>query len=561
MPNPKDGLATPPSGDQVQGAEAIAEAVRRLFRTLRTLRSYPIDNEISVRALGEFTPRLAQALPFSLELGAQEFRWGDTPLKDDRGAFPPLMADLYRDGIRRIQLEPGLAEEELRRFLLTLASPLDASDLTEDYVTRLWEADVPHVRVFAVDPYLDVETPEEVLEGHVPRGSHAEELAPAPELKIPPPPESAFQIAPEDEARVAQEMKRAATSRPWGAFVDALFDSVTAPMQEEQRENLVEIFEAYFFRLVREHQVDVAARVLEQLRGPSASAAASLFGPSVARIAQADRLVALHEALEARTASAKDAVSLLVVLGPDSLDAVCTFLEQTTSERLRRLYADVLLRMGGPASPRVIERFRSASGDARRTYARALGGLEGEAVVTTLLDARSEPDAGIRREVVRALATHHDARAGGALLRIALEDTEPESRIIALRGLEGTRTRLNYQNLLQRIQSRQYRSLASEEKDLLFRVLGTIGDDDVVPLLQKILRHSWIPGRTHRDDWPRAASGLARLGTPSALVVLEAASGPGTRQSAPRWAASSRRPGGQAPSAGSPSWSYRTICS
>ena len=527
MSTQKDGLATSPREDRVQGVEAIAEAVRWLFRTVRTLRSYPIDNEMSLRALSELTPRLRQVLPFSLELGPQALRWEDTSLKDDRGAFPPLIADLYRDGIRRIRLELGLEEDELRRLLLALASPLDPTDLTEDYVTRLWESDVPNVRIFAVDPYLDKDkdTPAEVLEGNVPPVSHAEEVAPPPELQIPPPPESAFQIAPEDEARIAQEMKRAATSRPWDAFVDALFDSVISPTHAEQSENLVEVFEAYFYRLVREHQVDVAARVLERLRSPSSSAAASLFGPSVARIAQADRLVGLHESLEARTSSAKDAVSLLVLLGLDSLDAVCTFLEQTTSERLRRLYADVLLRIGGPAIPRVIERFRNASGDARRTYARALGGLEGEAVVTALLDARSEPDPAIRREVVRALATQHDARAGGALLQIALEDAEPESRIIALRGLEGTRTQRNYQDLLRRIQSRQYRFLPTEEKDLLFRALGTIGDNDVVPLLQKILRHSWIPGRTQRDDWPRAASGLARLGTPSALDVLEAGSG------------------------------------
>ena len=478
----------------MQGAEAIAEAVRWLFRTVRTLRSYPIDNEMSVRALRELTPRLEQVLPCSLDLGTEELRWEDTPLKDDRGSFPPLIADLYRDGIRRLRLELGLEGDELRRLLLTLASPLDSSDLTEDYVTRLWEADVPNVRIFAVDPYLDVDLPADVLEGNAPPVSPAEEVAPKPELKIPPPPESAFRIAPEDEARIAQATERAATSRPWQAFVDALFDSATSPTHGERGENLVEIFEAYFYRLVRDRQVDVAARVLEQLKSPSSTAAASLFGPSVTRIAQADRLVALHEALEARTASAKHAVSLLVLLGPEALDAVCTFLEQTPSERLRRLYADVLLRIGGPATPRVIERFRSSSGDARRTYARALGGLEGHAVVGTLLDARSEPDPAIRREVVRALATRHDARAGGALLQIALEDAEPESRIIALRGLEGMRTRLNYQDLLRRIQSRQYRLLPSEEKDLLFRALGTIGDNDVVPLLQKILRHSWIPG-------------------------------------------------------------------
>ena len=187
----------------MQGAEAIAEAIRWLFRTVRTLRSYPIDNEMSVRALRELTPRLEQVLPFSLELGTEELRWEATSLKDDRGSFPPLIADLYRDGIRRIRLELGLEEDELRRLLLALASPLDPTDLTEDYVTRLWESDVPNVRIFAVDPYLDVDTPPaDVLEGNVPPASHAEEVAPDPELKIPPPPESAFRIAPEDEARI-----------------------------------------------------------------------------------------------------------------------------------------------------------------------------------------------------------------------------------------------------------------------------------------------------------------------------------------------------------------------
>ena len=176
----------------MQGAEAIAEAVRWLFRTVRTLRSYPIDNEMSLRALGELTPRLRQVLPFSLELGTEELRWETTPLKDDRGSFPPLIADLYRDGIRRIRLELGLEDDELRRLLLALASPLDPTDLTEDYVTRLWESDVPNVRIFAVDPYLDVDVPADVLEGDVPPVSHAEEVAPEPELKIPPPPESAF---------------------------------------------------------------------------------------------------------------------------------------------------------------------------------------------------------------------------------------------------------------------------------------------------------------------------------------------------------------------------------
>ena len=303
---------------------------------------------MSRRALGELTPRLGPVLPFTLKLGTQELRCGTTPLVDDRGSFPLLVADLYRDGIRRIRLEHGVAEDELCRLLITLATPLDASDLTEDYVTRLWEAELPHVRIFAVDPYLDQDTPEDVLEGKVESASEPEEVTANPELKVPPPPDSAFKIEPEDEARVAQEVEHAAASKPWNEFVNALFDTVTMPTQEQRSTDLVEIFEAYFYRLVRELQVGLAAQVLEQLRSSSSSAAAALFGPSLARIAQADRLVALHEALQAGTSNPKDAVSLLVLLSPESVDAACTFLKQTTSERLRRLYADPLTRIGGP---------------------------------------------------------------------------------------------------------------------------------------------------------------------------------------------------------------------
>ncbi len=51
--------------------------------------------------------------------------------------------------------------------------------------------------------------------------------------------------------------------------------------------------------------------------------------------------------------------------------------------------------------------------------------------------------------------------------------------------------------------------------------LGATGDDNVVGVLQGILTPSWIPWRQHRDDWGRAASALARLGTPKAIQALE----------------------------------------
>lgn len=54
----------------VPDSEAVAEAIRRFFRAHRTLRAYPVDNEISRRALAEAGERLGGVLPLTLQLFA-----------------------------------------------------------------------------------------------------------------------------------------------------------------------------------------------------------------------------------------------------------------------------------------------------------------------------------------------------------------------------------------------------------------------------------------------------------------------------------------------------------
>ena len=43
----------------------------------------------------------------------------------------------------------------------------------------------------------------------------------------------------------------------------------------------------------------------------------------------------------------------------------------------------------------------------------------------------------------------------------------------------------------------------------------------MTPFLGRLLTPSYIPGRRGPDEWRRAASALAHLGSPAALEVLE----------------------------------------
>jgi hypothetical protein len=504
--------------------EEVGEAIRWFFRAIRTLRTYPEDNEISRRALAELLPRLSAVLPLSLEIGAEQLSSEDRALLDDSGKTPLLVAELHRDGLRRLRLDVGLEEDELRRLLRVLASRLDPNEVSEDYVTRLWEAELSHVRMSAVDPYLNpnIGEGEDVLEGREKPTELAREAEEDHQPDAPPAPEFAFRIGKEEETRVCEEVEQMAATKRWEEFASATFDVLDTGLAEQTHAELVAILEACFYELLKERQVATAARLVEHLKRRSSGPAAALFGPMASRMAQVDRLAGLHEALEGGTSNPQDALSILVLLGPDSVSAVCAFLDKAGAEWSRRVYLDALSRIGNAAVEAVLQRFRKSSGEIRCRYARALAGLQGRAVVSALVAALSDPDQAVRREVIRALSRQDDGRALAALLRISIEDGEEASRLIALRALAGARSRLDCESLIQRIGSRQYRALSSEEKDLLFRGLGAIGDDRTMPLFRGIIRPRWIPWLERRHDWPRAAAALVHIGTPAAHETLQA---------------------------------------
>jgi hypothetical protein len=515
-------------------SEVLREAFRWLFRTLRTLRTYPLDNEITRHALTELTPRLMQVLPVVLDLTGDHLSTEGEILLDDRGSTPQIVTDLYRDGIRRIRLEVGLSEEELRRLLLVLASPLDPEDVTEDYVTRLWEAELRHVRVAAIDPYLDVEISEDVLEGReqpAPLETEPEaDLESGTDEAAQLPAEDAFEIAVSEQTRVLEEVRQTSSAQSWEAFAEAIFDALNTSLGEQRDLEVMGILEAYVHHLVRELKLAVATRVLERLISWSASRADNLFAPARRRMADPERLARLHEAVERGHCKPEEAVSLLVAFGADALPAICSFLERATSDRSRRAYVEALTRIGEPAVPMVVAGFRDGQEPVRRWYARALGGLGGEIVVSTLLDGLAASDPAVRREVVRALSGRDDARAVDALIRSSVDDPEPTTRIVALRGIAGSGTRRSCAELVSRIESREYASLSAEERDLLFRSIGALGDAAALPVLRRILRPRWIRGLERRDDWARAAAAVARLGTPEALEALRALSGERRRE-------------------------------
>ena len=500
--------------------ESVVLAVQSLLRAERAVRTYPLHHPACEEALADSARKLDAILPLDLEVKMDGFAWQKLPLLETL-VPTDLPGRLYRDGVRALRMRRGLELDELRRFTLAMALPIDADDLSEDYVTRLWEADLPHVQILAVDPYIDLESPDDVLEGKETPTEEIKELPDASsELNIPPPPDEAFRVSSEDAQRIAEEVEAAKVHPPWESFVGAIFEILSLGETEARTADLVRLLEATFQRLLSEGRFHIALSILERLRDQAPEAAGPAIRESLTRMPRPDRLSDLQRALEARICPPELVAGILLLLGDGVPDTVCEFLEASNEETARRLYIDVLVMMGDPAFETVLECFRRGSEETRVCFTRVLYKLRDPRAIPALIEKLPAAPQALRREIVRTLAVTHEDRALERLLDVAMNDDDPSCRIIALLALTRGCPHLDHEPLLARVQSREFVGLSDQEKNALFRAVAAIGGEKTVPFLRKRLQPRRFFGRRSSGDWERCADALARIGTSSAIQLL-----------------------------------------
>ncbi len=499
--------------------ESVVAAVQSLLRTERVVRTYPPHHPTCEEALADTARKLDAVLPLDLEVKMDGLVWQKLPLPETL-APTDLPERLYKDGVRALRMRRGLEHEELGRLMLAVALPL-ADDLSEDYVIRLWEADLPHVHVLSVDPYIDLESPDDVLEGESTPTEEIEGLEDrSGELKVPPPPDEAFRVSQEDGARIADEVEAAKAHPPWESFVGAIFEILSLGETEARTADLIRLLETTFQRLLSEGHLEIAAGVVERLRNDAPEAVGPAARESLARMSRPDRLEDLQRALEARACTPELAARILLLLGDEVAGAVCEFLEASNEETAQRLYTDVLVMMGGPAFQTVLERFRRGSEETRVWFARVLCKLRDPRAIPALIEELPTASPALRREIVRALSLAQDDRPLQRLLDVATNDDDASCRIIALSALTTGCPSLDHEPLLARVRSREFAGLSDQEKNALFRAVAAIGGEETVPFLRTRLRPGRFFGRRNSGDWDRCADALARIGTSSAIQLL-----------------------------------------
>ncbi len=562
-------MAPGPSGQTVRElspeAQAAAAWFRQLARALRMFRLYRVDNPTVVSAQEAVATTLADLLAahgtLQLRFSATEIRVGDEPVVRiaPRAAGADHVASVtdelpflfYRDGVRRLTIQSGAPRSDVDSFVQILRSASTSQGGQDDLVTLLWQSNLSSLHLEAVPLeqtiYVSARAGGAAVSGEARKGQ-------------------VFAWSPTG-SEIRADLGQMAGAQ--GLHRDT-FDDWQLPLER------VEVPEAYE-RLLPAVEAALPGFLQawdeENARGWTAQAPSFVRG-LIAMDASEDMRRALARsvvtwlsgALE-RVAwdEAQDALGLLNELDPERrlcneelTSALAGIDAQAVAERLdegdaldHSRLAGFVVALGAPAVGFCVDimsradkaRARAATvtalcylcpeqpemlapwlADPRWQVVRnvifVLGLIGGPAVVPLLRTVSRHPEPRVRRQLVQTLgAVPPEERT--PLLIEQLDSRDSQHLASTLNMLTRDKAPEVARAILDCIESPDFESRDEASQRALFAALGDVAGDREVPALETLLhKGNWFARRTFQRV--ATARALRRIGTPSAMAVLEA---------------------------------------
>lgn len=187
---------------------------------------------------------------------------------------------------------------------------------------------------------------------------------------------------------------------------------------------------------------------------------------------------------------------------------------------VRRALNMLLVRLGEPAVPAILERLGDSRWYIVRNMAAVLGAIGSSHAVSELAQCLRHPDMRVAKEAIRSLAMIGGAEAERAIITL-LGENNPDLLPQAITSLGAMKSKGALPWLTALLARDDLLLQALPQKLEALSAIGMIGDRSVVPLLNELLlgRHIVARGR-----WLRLRAAIAtclgRLGDPNALPAL-----------------------------------------
>lgn len=530
--------------DSLPAAAAhVGELVQSLVKALRAFQMYlpnnPIFHKAAHNVRAAFVPVWAEMDELVLAVAETDFVWDEQPVYQPASKQDSLAWTLYKDGMRRLTLRPGVEEEEIVRFLeaVNKARHLKA-DASDDLLTLLWEQEFVRIEYQFVESFGDESIPEA---GPVPDRPSPDALQSQVREEAPPRPSGIVDLEEFDATLyfldekeityVAQELRDEYERDVRTASLDVLFDIFEFDASLAVRDEILSDVELLFPNLLNAGEFRTVAHLLREVRGlgekaPHLSTAhrQRLLGFE-ARLSEPDIVRQLMQSIDeaATPPGDEDLGEVLRELRPSALGPIVGYLPSLQNAHMRELLEAAADRLAASHPAEVLRLLRDPGQEALGEIVGMCGRLKLQGAVPGLGELVTHVDPVMRLAAVQALADIGSVGALAAMER-AVDDDDRAVRLAAVRAL-GAR---GYRNVLRRVEpvvlGKTTREIDLTEKMAYFEAFGAIAGPGAVPTLQTMLLSKTLLGyRASAETRACAATALGRIRSPESRAVLQKA--------------------------------------
>jgi len=538
--------------EQEAAARAAGVWINQFARTLKTCRLYDANNPTVVRFRGELATAATRVLdehgPMRLRFTSEDVLCEDVSLYPAKSRDDNLALPFFRDGVRGLALQPGVQVREIETLLDAVLIATSQSQIENDLVTLLWEAQLEHIEIDFVPTEGDVGAA-------APPEEEVTSLMPWPA----PPAEDPNQASAEGATvETVESGSREDRSDDWTAGdetveIEAGFEELEAlSKQETQRfqneyraEHEVPILtasiaigQAYLAAGANPDDKVELGRFLPRLLRQSVAQGSWIEGRAamqmlhecptgewtpegfVQDLLQPISVTNLVERLDANEAAAPDFISFISEFGAPAVDVLNLVLAESQSRPTRRLLAEAIAERCKDNPERLAPWVADPRWYVVRNIVHILGWIGTPAIVGLLQSALRNPDPRVKQEVVAALG-QVDARLARPLLLRLVDGADSRLLLAALHQLSAARDTGVARLVMRMMQDEAFDARAIEEKRAIYSCLASTADNPNLPELElELHKGNWFSRNqeTHRLAIARC---IARVGTPAARLILE----------------------------------------
>jgi len=539
-------MRMPTGAELALPAQQVEELIRTIVKGLRAFQMYLPNNPIYQRAQqaihDAFLPIWSSTQQVTLNIVETDLVWEEQvvyhqPVKADSFAWM-----LHKDGMRVLNLRPGVEEDEIVSFLqVATRARLLPSDAADDLLTLLWEQEFIYIDYQFVEIISDL-TLEQRMAGGIDAGLDPEQTAAtrqqvANEVATRPPGpkeledfDSTLYFLDEQEIRLLKlQVDLEYTRDARKAALDGLLDTFELQPSTAVRDEILNIFDGLFPNLLNRGEFRAVAGLLREFR--TIAERVRVLEPAnrerllsfQGRLSEPGILSQLLQSLEeSETLPDDDDVGqVLGELHAQGLETMIIFLPTLKRPGFRAILEASIDRLAAANLPMVVQLLEEASSPALAGAAALCGRLRLQVTVPALDKLVAHPDAVVRKEAVEALGVIGSPGALTALER-ALDDPDRLVRLAAV----GIVVDKGYRAVLRRleavVQGKTRHELERAERRQFFEAYATLGGPDVLPTLADILEPRRLFRRKESSETRTcAAYAIARLQTAEARAALE----------------------------------------